>query len=262
MLLNEIHAPIACINSEKYLHQAVRYGDFDKLIRTSCKVNLEGNLPIVYIANVGPEMAELLPHLQSLQYSASQRFNLGRNNKSILFGAVPPSINKSNFCTYGAVADQNDTLHLLLTKKYSTYLQMIMEYYLPGYSQVWNQLYLRKKIHQDYRMANSIWTSGIINLNSPHNYHFDVMNVDKMISAMMTFKSGVEGGYLCFPEYRIAFEVANHSAIFFSGKHVMHGVTPMTCDEDGCRTSIVYYTTDLLTRCDSYNDEILKAVKQ
>ncbi|RYE51522.1 MAG: hypothetical protein EOP48_18100 [Sphingobacteriales bacterium] len=259
--LKQIYVSLHGIDVADYKDQPAHVRDFDLLVKGSCKVNLENQQPIIYLANGPKEMEELLPLLQELNYSTSQRRRLGKKNKSILFGSVPANINKSNFCTYGAVANQDNLLHSLLFDKYSAFAQSLLKNHLPGWSQVYDALFKRKKIHPDYRMAETIWTSGIINYNSPHNYHYDTMNVDKMISAMITFKGNCEGGYLCFPEYRLAVEVKNNSMIFFSGKSILHGVTPMIIGHRGYRLTAVYYTTEAVTRCDSQKDEIQKALK-
>jgi len=259
-LHNQFYASLLGVDINDFLHRPASDKDYNQLIRSTCQVNLEGKPPIVYIKDIGDVVEELLPHLQNLRYSASQRFNLGKGNKSILFGAVPSSINKSNHCTFGAVASHDSDLHKLLCTKYAAILQLLMADCLPCWSQVWKKLYELKPIHADYRMEKSIWTSGIINYNSPHNYHYDEMNRAKMISAMLTFKDGIKGGHLCFPEYGLAFEVGNRSAIFFSGKEILHGVTPMNIDKDGHRISIVYYTTDSLVKCGSQEEEIQKAL--
>jgi hypothetical protein len=261
-LLKIIDAPLLGIDVKKLLHQPVTDCDYNKVIKTNCKVNLEGNPPIIYLADFKGQdaMGELLPHLLELNYSVSQRKGLGVNNKSILFGSVPANINKSNFCTYGAVADHDSVLHSLLINKFSTYLHAIIDKCTPGWAKVWNILFRRKHIHPDYQMALTFWTSGIINYNSVHNFHFDTMNVHNMISAMITYKSNVKGGYLCFPEYGLAFEVKDHSAIFFAGQSILHGVSPMEIGPGGHRISVVYYTTDAITKCAPYAEETQKAL--
>jgi hypothetical protein len=246
-------------SAKHFIHGPVQESNFDRLISHTCIVKPEGNMPILYLDLDMTPLDELIPHLKELSFSDSTRKSLGENNKSILFGAVAASINRNNFCTYGAVAKHNTVLHKLLTIKYSTVLDNLLKQYLGSWQNVNYKLWNKSSIHEDYQLANSPWTSGIINKDSQHNYHFDDMNEENMLSGMITLKSEMSGGYLCFPEYQLAFEVKNRSLIFFCGKNLLHGVSPITLKQDGYRYTIVYYTTAGLKKCDSFEVELAKS---
>jgi hypothetical protein len=232
---------------------------FDDLISSSAFVRLEGKPPVLYLDLDLPVFDELWNPLNDLSFPRSTRKTLGENNKSILFGGMSKSINRNYFCNFGAVASHDSVLHRLLSTKYSTILNRMMITAAGGWQNVNESLFKKSKIHEDYRLSESTWTSGIINKNSQQNYHFDDMNIKNMMSAMITLKHNVAGGYLTFPEYKVAFEVKNRSVIFFCGSNILHGVSPISQLRDGKRYTVVYYTTEGLKHCDSYRDEIIKS---
>jgi hypothetical protein len=249
---------------EKFLHRPVRESHFNHLITASSLVKLEGaSAPILYLDlnEELEEVNELWPHLDNLNIPASSRTSLGTKNKSILFGAVPPTIMRNSYCSFGAVADRDSELATLLYYKYSTIFHAVLQKHLPQWEKINMKLWKDSCIHKDYQLGNSLWTSGIINKNSPQKYHYDGMNVRNMLSAMITLKRNMSGGYLTFPEYDLAFEVKNRSLIFFSGSTLIHGVSPLSLHEKGTRYSIVYYTTKQLQICDAFENEIKKATK-
>jgi hypothetical protein len=248
-------------NEEALIGQPVNDSHFNTLIEESSYVKLAKHKPIVYLNLDDPRFDELLPFLESINYPSSTRKTLGATNRSMLFGAVPAKINRSNFCTTGAVLEHSADLHRLLSLKYSTVADGLMKRYLTQWNKIGHSIFNHSNINKDWQLGDSFWTSGIINHNSPHNFHRDNSNSRCAYSAMITFKGNVSGGYLVLPEYNIAFKVANRSMIFFCGKELIHGVSPINYGTNGHRYSIVYYTTEDLKKCGSYQNEILKATQ-
>lgn len=232
---------------------------YDEIIEHSSYVYLENSKPVVYLNLNYSGFDELIPHLQNLKFAQSTRKTLGQYNKSMLFGAVAAKINRDSFCNVGATVSHAPVLNQLLKLKYSTLSDAYMKLAIPQWQKVGQNVFKNSDIHEDWRMGNSFWTSGIINKNSPHNFHMDDNNCRNAHSAMITLKNNVSGGYLVMPEYRIAFKVSNRSLIYFCGREIIHGVSPMQIHQDGFRYSIVYYTTADLKYCDSYENEMSKA---
>jgi len=263
-MLNLVERDFAKIptNSKIFIGKSVTNAHYDEIIEESSYVYLDKHKPVVYLNLNDSHFDELLPYLNDLEFAKSTRKTLGNNNASILFGAVTAKINRSNFCNVGATVCQSPTLNQLLKLKYSTIANELMKVYLPQYQKLGRTILKHSGIHSDWYMADSFWTSGIINKNSPHNFHLDGDNKSHAYSAMITMKHNVSGGYLVMPEYRIAFKVSNRSLIFFCGKEIVHGVSPINRGLDGHRYSIVYYTTADLKFCDSYSEEMAKSIKK
>jgi hypothetical protein len=255
------HFEVKDFSGEKLIGNTVTKQHFSEVIKESSFVTLEKHKPIIYLDLNEPRFDALLPYLNDLNFAKSTRKTLGNTNESILFGAVSKKVNHNNFCNVGATVCQSPDLSQLLKLEYSTICDGLMQLYLPQYQKLGKAILKHSGIHHDWHMADSFWTSGIINKNSPHNFHIDGANASSAYSAMITLKGNISGGYLVIPEYNIAFQVSNRSVIFFCGKEIIHGVSPINIRKNGFRYSMVYYTTADLKYCSSYSEEMIKAKK-
>lgn len=118
----------------------------------------------------------------------------------------------------------------------------------------------RGTLHQDWLMAGTPFSSGVVNDNAVLPYHKDAGNIKDAWSMMLVLRNKVDGGYLDIPEYDVTLGVPDLSVMFFCGQSLMHGVTPMIKrSSDAYRFSIVYYTKTALRDCGSAEDEIKRA---
>ncbi len=125
------------------------------------------------------------------------------------------------------------------------------------------QAYDRQKTYVEgikphWRIANTIFTSGIVNLNYNINYHYDAANWKDVHSAMLVLSGGHEGGRLILPKYKAGLELKDKSVLIFNGSNVLHGVTPLRLPENGYRISIVFYAMKNLCKCGTYDEEMKK----
>ncbi len=118
----------------------------------------------------------------------------------------------------------------------------------------------------DYRLADSPFTSAIINRDNVLPYHFDKGNVPGGWSMMLGFKSGVgpdangDAGYLVIPELDVALEIANNSVTGFDGQIALHGVTPFRkLSRSSYRYTIVYYAKAGMWQCLPPDEELARA---
>lgn len=248
------------ISSEALLKTVPSERDFRYIIEKSSFVNLEGKKPLVYLDLQDVMIISLWKRLNALSYTDSNRHGKVTKIESLLFGATSPIINKLGFCNAGVVTDQDPILGYLLCEKISGMLDKLFAHYLPGWQQVNHSLTKKSNINLDYFMSQTIWTSGILNKSSIQPYHFDVMNLKNTYSAMFTIKHRMSGGYLVLPEYDLAVKAANGSVIFFCGRELLHGVSPMKIHPGGERFTGVYYTTKSLEVCGSKEEEQKKAL--
>lgn len=102
----------------------------------------------------------------------------------------------------------------------------------------------------DWRIGEAkLWTSGVINDTAALPYHRDGFNFPTW-SAMPVVRRGVRGGHLHLPEYDLVLACADSTVVYFPGKLLVHGVTPMTrVRTDGYRFSVVYYALQGMRNC-------------
>lgn len=102
----------------------------------------------------------------------------------------------------------------------------------------------------EWMMGESrLWTSGVVNDTAQLPYHRDAFNYP-VWSAMPVLRRGTSGGYLHIPEYDLVLPCQDAYAVFFKGKDLVHGVTPITKrTADGYRYSVVYYALRGMKDC-------------
>ena len=107
-----------------------------------------------------------------------------------------------------------------------------------------------ERIADPWRMADSPWTSGIINNNAALPYHRDSGNIPESWSAMFTCRSNCEGGYLHLADYDVYLALPNGSISIFDGQSVLHGVTPFHLTKpQGHRYTAVFYSPSRMAGC-------------
>lgn len=118
----------------------------------------------------------------------------------------------------------------------------------------------------DYRLADSPFTSAIINRDNVLPYHFDKGNVPGGWSMMLGFKRQIgadmngDAGYLVIPELDVALEIANNSVTGFDGQIALHAVTPFRkLSRDAYRYTIVYYAKAGMWQCLPPDEEMRRA---
>jgi hypothetical protein len=117
-----------------------------------------------------------------------------------------------------------------------------------------------QQVLPDWRLSqSSLWTSGVINKESPLPYHRDGNNFDAW-SVMPVVRRGVRGGHLHLPEYGLVVPCRDGYSVAFYGKRIVHGVTPMRkLEPDAYRVSVVYYALRGLKDCHTFAEETAQA---
>jgi hypothetical protein len=111
---------------------------------------------------------------------------------------------------------------------------------------------VRRSIPDDWRIAGTLWTSGIINNTAALPMHKDSSNVKDSWSAMLSARSNMGGGMLYLADYDTYLAVPNGSISIFDGQSVVHGVTPLTSTgPDPYRYTLVSYSKAAMRRCAS-----------
>jgi len=115
---------------------------------------------------------------------------------------------------------------------------------------------VRSKIHADWLIAGTPFSSGIINHTNTLPYHKDGGNLGDTWSMMLCVRDKAAGGSLDIPEFGVTLAVPNYSLIFFNGAATWHGVTPVTITEKNAyRFTLVWYVKQSITHAVAKEDE-------
>lgn len=252
---------------DEYMGRKVSYKDYDynKLITDDALIELEGNMPMYYgeLDNI-PE--NLRYSLSQLKYSKSKRANGVESNSVVLFGSKPANPRKENFC-HQAPLMYNSGEHYPTIIQTAQAMDKAFKKAMPSYYKLAQGLLAldkpERRIYPRFIIPNTIYTTGIINLNNELVYHYDKANMNGFLSVLLTLRSGMGGGYLVFPEYRMAVECKDGYILIFNGHKLLHGVSQLITNKmamNSYRYSIVCYTWEKMTKCyETQEEALLKA---
>lgn len=233
--------------------------DFKELIGESCIVReAKGGPPVIVYLELGEDLSALGNALRTIRYEKSGRTG-GLPTISRTFGYAPRVVLRRDFCGSASLNAEEPRTYALIKDA----ARMAAQHYQRHAPVIYDRhMTDAGKVLPAYRIADTPFTSGIINRNNQLRYHFDSGNFKDVWSAMFVFKKGVSGGFLSCPEYGLGFELKNNSLLLFDGQSVLHGVTPITLlSPSSYRLSIVYYSLAGLWRCLSPQDEITRIRK-
>jgi hypothetical protein len=183
----------------------------------------------------------------------------GITTRSAIFGYRPRIPLRQDFCSATSMANVNPSEHKIITQFASELTEVYKEYFPDTFLLHEEKM---KTIKDEWRIENSVFTSGIINKNNPLQYHHDTGNFKGVLSNMIAFKNGVAGGRLVLPEYDIKLEISDNTLTIFDGQSIVHGVTPIIkYKPDAYRYTIVYYSLEQMWKCDTVKDEVLRIRK-
>ena len=118
------------------------------------------------------------------------------------------------------------------------------------------------EVQADWRIGDTVFTSGIAKYNNAIEYHLDSGNFKGCSSVMIGFRQNANGGYLCIPELGTSLAISDYSITAFDGQSLIHGVTPITVAREGFRATAVYYSLRKMWRCKPIGEELLHPRKQ
>lgn len=106
-----------------------------------------------------------------------------------------------------------------------------------------NQYEASKKIDPDFLVPGTVFTTVTVNNTFRTAAHFDAGDLNTGLSNLLVLSNDgrFTGGYLIFPEYRVAVNVRPGDLLLVNNHEVMHGNTPIVCQEGSERISLVCY---------------------
>ena len=258
--MQSLNVKLNKIDIKQYRQRGATEEDFDQLIRQSTNVYITGRLAISYIAPVDESLDQLRQALHEIKYMKSTRTS-GLQTTSRIFGYAPRNELRNHPCRLVSLATEFPVQHAIIEQG----ARIAAHYYRqnnPDLAGAHLNM-TEEKLDGQYVLADTMFTSGIVNENNPLNYHFDSGNYKGVYSAMFGFKQGIRGGYLSVPEINLGFEISDRSLLLFDGQGLLHGVTPITKTRpDAKRYSIVYYSLQQMWNCDTPGEELERLRKR
>ncbi len=114
------------------------------------------------------------------------------------------------------------------------------------------------KIHDDFRISNTVFSTLTVNKNWQTAIHTDKGNlISTNFSGLMTaFSAGkYTGCYTVFPQYKVGVDLRSTDLLLFNN-HLHHGNTPLVPKGSYERISVVFYMRDGMQKCLSAEEEL------
>lgn len=175
--------------------------------------------------------------------------------KSKMFGNRPrdhfrrlPTCSKQKIVRY-----QPKVAHVL--ESYAGKLESIYREYFPDTYQYHQTC--AQDILPEWKMPDSVFTSGIVNKTSQLYYHKDARNFEGTYSNMIVARKDTGGGGLVVPSLNIYVPCEDGTLVIFNGQKFTHGVTEIEKTKlTGYRFSVVYYTLEKMKECKPVDEEV------
>lgn len=244
------------INYKDYVKRSAKEGDYSLLINEPTVGVLNGKVKFIYDIITDRDMSDIVHACKTIKYQESERSN-GLVTRSRTFGYRPRITFRNDFCSISSLAGESAQAHTVIAS-YAKVVEEIYAKYNPE-THTKHKQQVEETIKPQWKIEDSVFTSGIINKNNPLRYHFDAGNIPDVASCMLVFKQDIEGGYLAMPEYGVGVELVNNSILIFDGQSIMHGVTPIRqLSENAYRYSLVYYSLKSIWNCLPLDEEIAR----
>ncbi len=242
------------IDTKSLQKRSAKEDDCSRLITNDCIVRVDGVTKVVYLSQVRhPDIERAREAVKKIKYNTSTRTG-GLVSTSRIFGFAPRNVLRGHPCRATTLASESQSQHDAICKT----APVLNEYYEKYFPEIHkNHSEMTDKVMNEWRIPDSVFTSGIVNCNNPLQYHFDAGNFSQVCSAMLGFRHKIQGGYLSCPELDAAFEISDYSVILFDGQKLLHGVTPMKkLSDESFRYTIVYYSLKQMWHCDTVTEEV------
>jgi len=217
---------------------------YDVLIDEPTEVFVEGHAdPFAAYGPLPDEFDKDGDLMRTAKYGVGVRTTGKLTTRSVTFGWVPRTVMRSR--DYAAPSKFNTTfpelyeelgrLGTCMGKKFATHVPEQYEQQVR---------LLKDEVVEDYRLGDTAFTGGILNLDCALEYHRDRGNFKDSWNIMGVWKQHTSGGVTVLPGPRLGFEMANNTFFLFPAQSVGHGVTKITKHRrDAYRISAVYFAT-------------------
>lgn len=250
--MKRIDATFTKQNAKEWKFRKAVREDFAQLVTESTQVYVDGKLR-VHFQVLDEFPAELLQAMNGISYGTTYRTE-GLKTTSSTLGFLPRVTIRRDFCTESAVASKHpaeDAIFKAWADKADTIYRDVNPE-LHG-----KHLELVRQIKPCWRLADTAFTTGIVNKDNALFYHLDAGNFPKVWSAMYVVMRDCVGGHLAVPELNIGFSFERPALILFDGQGLLHGVTALEKRSlTAFRYSVVFYSLRQLTNCGTPAEEL------
>lgn len=119
------------------------------------------------------------------------------------------------------------------------------------------QMKAARKVDPRFLVPGTPFTTITVNKTFRTAAHYDVGDLNSGLSNLLTLSNDgrYSGGYLIAPEYRVAVNPRPGDLLLINNHDVMHGNTPIVCEEGSERISLVCYFREKMLELGSYEYE-------
>ena len=119
------------------------------------------------------------------------------------------------------------------------------------------QMTAARKVDPRFLVPDTPFTTVTVNKTFRTAAHYDVGDLNAGLSNLLTLSPDgrYSGGYLIAPEYRIAVNPRPGDLLLINNHEVMHGNTPIVCEEGSERISLVVYFREKMLELGSWEYE-------
>lgn len=188
------------------------------------------------------------------------RQNMYRPVKSSIIGSIDPiSGGRYPYCRQTAWTGRNTEQFQELFPLFEFIGQAFKTHVPNRYAKQAKQI---QATHPDWKIGATPFTTITVNNTYPTGVHKDKGDLEKGFSCLMALRRGeYTGGYLTFPEYRIAVNMQDGDLLLMDA-HQWHGNTAINrISEDAERISLVLYFRTKMINCGSLEDELEKEAR-
>jgi hypothetical protein len=243
------------IDKRDFIRRTAKLSDVSKHINEDVVI-YENNEPVLLYRTLPKKPTDVRWAVKNIKYAKSKRTH-GLVNTSAVFGYNPRQENKHDYCSATAMGVNYPKQHYIISR----YAKEVAKFYHEFFPRIYNEHKerVKKDVKKEWRIFDSVFTSGIVNKNNQLKYHYDSGNFKNVFSNMIVFKGDVMGGHLVIPELDISLEVADNSLTIFDGQDYLHGVSPIEyLHQDSYRYSVVYYSLERMWQCMTVDEEIAR----
>jgi len=215
----------------------------------------------LYVGSFNGDTEELTQMLVQHPFPKESRRRGGMKDRSMVTNNVAANKAANDFCASAAFAREFPYSQELVTEA----IQSMSSWYEALYPKIYKEHFNvisasgSHPIRKEWIIAETPFTSGIINKDVSLVYHKDGNNLDVAPSVMLVLKNGMRGGNLVLPEYDLEIKLRDKTMVIFNGGEMIHGVTPMYPESQSAyRFSLVAYTTASMTKCGSPQEELMR----
>lgn len=192
---------------------------------------------------------------EQVTYSKTDRSS-GMVTRSRVFGYNPRNAVRRDYCSSSTLQRDFPGVWRLLVEQ-ARRVSTVYESFLPEhYAQ---HLRTVEKVLPHWRIAQTPFTSGIINQSAALPYHRDAGNFADVWSCMLVTRKDIEGAELVLPELGVSVDMPHGGLLMFDGQKWLHGVAPIKPTRiGGRRYSCVFYSLRKLWECLVPDEELAR----